>query len=327
MSISFTCGRCGKAFDVDDRFAGKQGRCKQCGSLTQIPANPASRRSDTVTRDAASEISPSRRAPARATAPTTGEDVHGCDAAPSPPRSAASAVADDSPPAWARAGRKSAGSSSPGPKKTLYSGGPTAGGALKRVGIGIAAGMVGLLVKTVVIPAIQRGGDPDRASRSSIEAFLKRQIDGTVDLAGIIRGVTDVPSAVAASPGANASLRALAGNLRANKDRQGDRKEVDALKARYQDRRRRASRDLVDELARVAAIPEALDALAIEAGMREYTAVTSSIPVAGTGMPFAPSQFNLPRLITPPGPGPGPVPTGGRSTRPGARGPDFGPPG
>jgi DNA-directed RNA polymerase subunit RPC12/RpoP len=37
MSIHFACGSCGKSFTVDDRFAGKTGRCKDCGSHMQIP--------------------------------------------------------------------------------------------------------------------------------------------------------------------------------------------------------------------------------------------------------------------------------------------------
>lgn len=39
--ISFTCGGCGKAFNVPDRFAGRRARCQACGAPVQIPAAAA----------------------------------------------------------------------------------------------------------------------------------------------------------------------------------------------------------------------------------------------------------------------------------------------
>ncbi len=36
--ITFSCGRCGHEFEVDDSFAGKEGRCKQCGYAMTIPS-------------------------------------------------------------------------------------------------------------------------------------------------------------------------------------------------------------------------------------------------------------------------------------------------
>jgi hypothetical protein len=37
MSITFTCSSCNRSFTVDDRLAGKRGKCKSCGSLMKIP--------------------------------------------------------------------------------------------------------------------------------------------------------------------------------------------------------------------------------------------------------------------------------------------------
>lgn len=39
--IEFACGSCGKRYRVKDELAGKQAKCKQCGSLMAIPAPPA----------------------------------------------------------------------------------------------------------------------------------------------------------------------------------------------------------------------------------------------------------------------------------------------
>src|SRR5688572_20129435 len=38
MAITFACGNCGKAYRVDDRFAGKKAACKACGTINLIPA-------------------------------------------------------------------------------------------------------------------------------------------------------------------------------------------------------------------------------------------------------------------------------------------------
>jgi hypothetical protein len=38
MAIEFPCQSCGSRFEVDDRFAGKAGRCKHCGARMTIPS-------------------------------------------------------------------------------------------------------------------------------------------------------------------------------------------------------------------------------------------------------------------------------------------------
>ena len=37
MSLEFACEKCGHPFHVEDRFAGKKGRCKHCGHIMPIP--------------------------------------------------------------------------------------------------------------------------------------------------------------------------------------------------------------------------------------------------------------------------------------------------
>jgi len=38
MAISFNCSRCGKAYQVDERFAGKKAACRACGAVNRIPS-------------------------------------------------------------------------------------------------------------------------------------------------------------------------------------------------------------------------------------------------------------------------------------------------
>jgi hypothetical protein len=38
MAIEFKCPGCGKSYRVDDEFAGRRGKCRQCGAATAVPA-------------------------------------------------------------------------------------------------------------------------------------------------------------------------------------------------------------------------------------------------------------------------------------------------
>jgi hypothetical protein len=40
MPIRFACEQCGHPFEVEDRLAGRLGRCKRCGHVTEIPEHP-----------------------------------------------------------------------------------------------------------------------------------------------------------------------------------------------------------------------------------------------------------------------------------------------
>ena len=37
MVVEFTCERCGKRFQIEERYGGKRGRCSQCGHVMRIP--------------------------------------------------------------------------------------------------------------------------------------------------------------------------------------------------------------------------------------------------------------------------------------------------
>ena len=39
--IHFQCPACGAPFEVDDRLAGRVGRCKACGGRTKVPSQGA----------------------------------------------------------------------------------------------------------------------------------------------------------------------------------------------------------------------------------------------------------------------------------------------
>ena len=331
MSITFQCERCGKAFDVDGRFAGKKGRCKQCGTVMLIPANAASRRSETISRDEASvEISPSRRPPSLAKAEAearsrpSAEDAYGLDDLPGPPSRPGDSPASDEPTLPARA-RSKPGKKSAGPKQGLYPGGPTVGEAVKRVVVGIALGLLGLLVRAVVIPAIQQGADPTWASRGVIESYMRAQVTQVDAAASGLRDVRDVRSAGSASPAVNGALKGLAAQIRSYKDRKGKLADIQESRAKYAADLARAESGFLGEVRRVMMIEGAWDALAIQPAIDDLASLSSdSGPNQMVG--FAPPRFTPPRFIPPPisaptfppRPGFGPVPQPGP-------GPGFGP--
>ena len=47
--IHFQCPACGAPFEVDDRLAGRVGRCKACGGRTKVPSNGAAQAVATAT--------------------------------------------------------------------------------------------------------------------------------------------------------------------------------------------------------------------------------------------------------------------------------------
>jgi len=57
MSIAFRCGGCQKKYAVDDKFAGKKVRCKQCGQIMAVPGEAA------VVLDEAMEVGRGRPEP------------------------------------------------------------------------------------------------------------------------------------------------------------------------------------------------------------------------------------------------------------------------
>ncbi len=350
MSISFACGQCDKSFTVDDRFAGKQGRCKQCGTVMPIPG--ASGRGGPVAVSSATrsevdrEVSPSRRAPAVAsTSPR--DDVYGFEDEPLPPRQGGVPGSDGlgTLPTASRPKKKKAFGFFAGSKKkkTLHEGGPTAGMAIGRVVVGIVAGIGGLLASSLGLPGVRQMLVPGWTTRGQIESFVQNHLRYTSALAGVIRGVTDVPSARSSSGRANAAVRKLIENLLANKDRKGNQKEIEAIREKYRKRTQDAVFDFTSEMLRLASIPGALDALAIEGSLKELADIEASIPGAGGGAPdFSPLQIRPPAMpprFNPPMPGVpnsgqvpgfnpgGPAPPPPMGPRPpfGGRRPGFGP--
>lgn len=66
MSISFACGNCGKAYKVDDKFAGKKAACKACGTINLIPSASKSSGARVATSGSSK---PAARSSAKASAP------------------------------------------------------------------------------------------------------------------------------------------------------------------------------------------------------------------------------------------------------------------
>ncbi|WP_422931792.1 HEAT repeat domain-containing protein [Singulisphaera sp. PoT] len=64
MAISFACPNCRKSYDVDDKLAGKKGRCKACGTIMLIPAKPAPRANEPTFLDDYDEDDEGGSAPA-----------------------------------------------------------------------------------------------------------------------------------------------------------------------------------------------------------------------------------------------------------------------
>ncbi len=330
MSISFSCPDCGKSFTVDEKFAGKKGRCKQCGGVTQIPevatSRPAPARAPVlIARDLPSSRPAPAPAPARPAAPSSrprpdldddlfaeapspkskpspAEDVFGLDE-PLPARSAAlgSSGPEGAGPAVAVRTRKKkrvgffAGSKS---KKSSSPGGSPVFVIVLRVALGIG----GFLASTMVIPGVRQMLMPGWITRGGFEAFCKRQIDGVNELTTALRGVQDVAGASAASPKAIAAIRKMKDDLQANKDTKGSKKDIEEVTQRYGPELTRAFQSFMGELQRVAMIEGALGALGIESVMNEWGETINQVTANGPRMNFTPPPSFRPTFTPPPMP-------------------------
>lgn len=328
MSISFSCPDCGKSFTVDEKFAGKKGRCKQCGGVTQIPEVATSRPSTSRAPGAliARDLPSKRTAPARPAAPgsrprpdldddlfaeapgpksqpSPAEDVFGLDDEPLPARSAAlgSSGPEGAGPAVAVRTRKKkrvgffAGSKS---KKSSSPGGSPVFVIVLRVALGIG----GFLASTMVIPGVRQMLMPGWITRGGFEAFCKRQIDGVNELTTALRGVQDVAGASAASPKAIAAIRKMKDDLQANKDTKGSKKDIEEVTQRYGPELTRAFQSFMGELQRVAMIEGALGALGIESVMNEWGETINQVTANGPRMNFSPPPGIRPTFTPPPMP-------------------------
>ena len=249
MSITFACESCGKSFTVDDKFAGKKGKCKQCGEVMPIPRA-------SMSRPAVLEVSPSRRpsqpAP-RQTARPSREDVFGFDEPPpSQPLPAGVEEVEEWLPVAQRFKPRSAGlygGFSPPRKKKKGSGGDGVGLVVK-IALGIVLGF-GILIGAGVALTVLLG----LLARTTNEAILQERVALNKQLATILSGVRDVPSAQAASQQANAKIRAIAANLRQLKHTKGLTADVDALNQQYQLPQEQATQLVIQEYAGFAPSP------------------------------------------------------------------------
>lgn len=324
MPITFACGSCGKSFTVDDKFAGKKGKCKQCGAVMQIPEGVASRAS-AAPRNV--EVSPSRRPPAPAS-PSV-DDLYGLDE-PLPSASKQSLppgveeVESDSPLPQRLQTRPSGAYAPPKKKKKKSSGG---GGGdsvalVVRIALGVilgfgALGGVGYVLRSMA----------GVSSRGELEAVLKERVDLNQQLATVLSRVNDVPSARTASPQANQKIRGIAANLRKLKVAKGLKTDLEALKQKYLGLQEQASQQVIQQILRIGEIEGAREALDIEASLKELDIEEKSIGVPQAQVPQMPNNFPA-RPQPPPNanpasqpdinPGPGPAPNTNRP-RPGNR--------
>ncbi len=295
MSISFACASCGKSFTVDDQFAGKNGKCKQCGDVMQIPGSAS------PTQSAERGVSTSRHVAATSPIRAPREDVYGFDEEPLPPRLTPLANRPDrGGPAVATRPRKKKVGFFGGSKKPKTAGGSSSIALAVMIVLGLVGGFAGLVAVGVVVLVVKSGVVPGGwSTRSQIDAFIKRQVDLTRELTAILRTVTDVPSATAASSRANDAVRKLTQNLKTNKDRKGLQKDIDDLKQKYQFDQRQALQEFTQEIQRLMMIDGALPALAIEGTLRELAVIEQQIPGAGVQAGFTPPTFNPPNIPRP----------------------------
>ena len=306
MSITFSCGQCGKVFTLDDKFAGKKGKCKQCGSMMQIPdrdreESPVpSRTEEGVSlrarptsgaphRQASSGRSDSRPVPTsleeapiprRSKEPTSAiHDIYGLDDEPLPPRSPSpGAVNPDSTstpaPTANRKKKKSTGFFGGGGRKSSSS---SSGGFLSiDFTSGLPRLLLGLFITFIVLPgfyALINGV----SSRSSIETYYRRQVQMIDEVTTLLRPINDREGAERASTVVNQKLRSLTKYTRENMNLKARKRDIESLTLQYEPEQIRASTAMVQELQRLANIDGAMQALNIEAAIDEGAAVDAEI--------------------------------------------------
>ncbi len=300
MSISFACDQCGKSFTLDDEFVGKKGKCKQCGAVMQIPSAPAAR---PVAREVASSRRPS------APPPPPREDVYGFDDDPLPSRSSPAGVEGEgvgSSVATRPKAKKKSGSLFGSSPKAQSSGGHSAFPIVLRIVIGILFGGGGIVATALGLPNLRTMFTPGYTSRSEFDALAKRQLDLSRELAGILGTVTDVPSAAAASPGANAAIRKIAQHMKANKDRKGSKKDIDELIQKYRSEKAQLTQALAGEWFRIGMIPGAHEAMAVDGTIEEALALEREIAGPNAQASLIPPPIPRPNFTPPPIPPPMP---------------------
>lgn len=320
MSITFACESCGKSFTLDDKFAGKKGKCKQCGALMAIPEATASRASS---RSVERETAPPRRPAAPSRPPI--EDLYGLDEAPSATGLPAGVeeVAEALPVSRGFKPRSDRSFNPPKSVKKKKSGGGGGGSTVVKIVVGILFGIgaLGGLGRLML-------GMAGLSSKGQLESILKERVKLHEDLASLLANVNDTDSARSTSPTANEKFRAITANLRKLKATKGLQTDIDALKQQYATAQIQSSQRVVGEMNRISGIPDAREALAVEAALEELGREESAIPGISQPPPQPPFEPKAPFIppgppnaqpgMPPPGFNPGPPPGGNRP--PGARG-------
>jgi hypothetical protein len=277
MSITFACGSCGKSFTVDDKFAGKKGKCKQCGEMMEIPSQAAAAAGH---GPANLQVSPSRRAASPPLPPR--EDIYGLDDLPAQHSEGLPPGIDEVVPGSTiaqRLGPRSAGLYDPPKQKQKGSGGGSGVNMIVRIAIGVVLGLVGLggfgaAVKSFRMIAL----NPGLSSRAELEKIMQDRVDLHLKLAKVLEGVTDVDSARTASAQASQKFREIAANLRKLKVMKGLQTDLDAIKVKYANPQLQAAQQVMREITRVAAIPGAGEALDVAAAADELDREEKGVP-------------------------------------------------
>jgi hypothetical protein len=311
MSITFACGHCGKVFTLDDKFAGKKGKCKDCGALMLIPSGDALVPLDELEEREATPSSrgrapsprpeePRRRPQAPAARPAEPKaDVYGFDDDPLPPRSAVMKPEEDdfdSSPENPLSPRR-AGYYDPPKKKKKSAGG--AGSALwtaARIAIGLTIGLTGALVSLGIVTGTKIALLPNIQSSDGLEANLKERVQLHNSLADRLSQVNSMDEAQAASTVANDGIRAITRNLQKLKTTRALQKDIDSLKQRYAAPQEQAVLRLAQEFIRLQGLPGAWDALNVRDSIEAMAAEERSIP----GL----QQIQIPGQVNPPVPPP-----------------------
>ena len=340
MSITFACVHCGKSFTIDDKFAGKKGRCKQCGAVMDIPGPRPER---TLRGSMDQEISPSRRPPAPAHATASVEDRYALDDGPTLGRGGLPPGIEEvesARPFGTRSNPRAPSLYDPPKKKRKKSGGGGGIQTLGRIALGVVGVLVALGVVGVGLRFLASSLIPGLSSKGDVESILQERVALNEQLVTLLEGITDVQAAETMSPRVNQKLRAIAANLRRLKTMQVLKTDLEALRLKYQAPQMQATQRVIGEFVRIGRIPDAGLALKVEAALQELDVEERAIPGINQSLPpLTPTPTPTPGPSGPrPGMTPSPTPfnnppTPGNMPRPGNRrgkarpgpGPGFGP--
>ena len=253
MSITFACGELRQIVSaVDDKFAGKkESKCKQC---VEGDADPRGSRVPVSNRSA------ERGYFALTTCPHLGPASDGgrlrlSEIRPTPVAQGLPDGVEEVEPGSPLGQRFMPRSGGPRdafapPRKKKKGSGGNAVGLVVKIALGVVIGFGALIGAGVALMAFA-----GLSSRGDLEATLKERVNLNLQLATILSGVNDVPSAQSASPQAIGKIKAIAANLRKLKAAKGLKTDLDALKQQYLAPQEQASQQVVQQFVRIAPIP------------------------------------------------------------------------